>query len=154
MSEVRREADGLLVRYDLLKPPVDPEYIAEREGVDVKFVTFNPDAADKLYGFYDHAASTIYVNSQDSVPEKLFTIAHELGHHILHQEYSAGERYVPRLKAHVESLEETEADHFADNLLAPPSVVKQYASIFDDVELSSLFLVSPEVIDRAKDSGE
>jgi len=152
MSEAKRVAEGLLGRYDLTKPPFDPEFIAEREGVDVKFTSFSEEASSKVHGFYDHEDKTIYVNSEDSVQEKMFTIAHELGHHVLHQTYSAGAGYVPRLKTHVETKEELEADSFAVSLLAPAKVVKQYASVFDDSELSSLFLVSPEVISGVKTS--
>lgn len=154
MSEAKRIAEGLLARHGVTKPPIDPESIAEMEDVNVLFTTFNGEAAETVHGFYDHEKSAIYVNSDDTPQEKLFTIAHELGHHFLHQEYSASEKYVPRLKVHVDTKEENEADEFASCLLAPFGMVANYARVFNNEELRSLFLVSDELITKAQSIGE
>lgn len=150
MSNVHNKAAGLLARCALVKPPFDPQFIAEAIGVHVRFVTFNSDAAPHIHGFYDYQACKIVVNSADSVQEKLFTIAHQLGHHMLHQDYSASARYLPRLKQQVDTPENIAADEFAVALLVPKLTLNHYATVFDEAELSSLFLVSPEIIKRLR----
>lgn len=152
MSKAKLEAQRLLDLHGLNKPPFDPEYIAEMQGVDVNYFVFEGDAAKVVHGYYSHddAKPEIVVNAEDSVEEQQFTIAHELGHHILHAEYSASEGYVPRLKAHVDSAEENEADDFALSLLAPSKVVRHYAEMANDETLSELFVLSPEMISKAK----
>lgn len=65
----------------------------------------------------------IVVNSFDSAARQRFTIAHELGHYILHK----GEK---ELYAHRDvgenNLTEREANIFASNLLMPESLVKSF----------------------------
>lgn len=150
MMKVRAAAERLLDKYQITQAPVDPESIAEKECVDVRYVEFSGEAANEIHGFYDHEACKIYVNSADSVEEKLFTIAHELGHHILHQEYASGEKYVPRLKQHVDSLEENEADAFAVQLLVPSRALEVSSLLYPSNELAKQFLVTEDVISKAQ----
>lgn len=110
MTDIKLRAELLRKKYDLTKPPYNAETIAENEGVDVQFVNFSPEASKKIHGFYDHDEKRIYVNTDDEPQEKLFTIAHELGHHLLHIEHAASAEYVPRLKFEVDTEMEREAD--------------------------------------------
>lgn len=150
MTNIRRVAEGLLVRHKQYKAPIDPETMAEAEGVDVRFVEFSGDATDVVHGYYDAETPAIFVNSADTPEEKQFTIAHELGHHFLHGAYSASEGYVPRLKIEVVSKEEQEADEFARALLVPKAVFEQYSESVSDDVLKAMFLISEDVLQKVR----
>ncbi len=144
-EEIRRKAENLVKKYKFNSPPVDVEVIAEGEGVDVVFVKFKENS-EKIHGFYDHQESRIYVNSEDSLPEKMYTIAHELGHHVLHQEYSASAQYVARAFKTSHSDEEKEADAFASRLLVPSFILEEYSTILKPDEFAHFFIVPDYVI--------
>lgn len=150
MTDVRKFAENLLKKHNVITPPINAENLAEAEGVNVRFLKFKDGAEDLVHGYYDHALSEIVVNRDDSPEEKLFTIAHELGHHLLHQEYSADADYVPRLKVHVDNKYEKEADEFAVQLLAPTRIVDMYSDLFEDADLRKMFLVTQKVLAKAK----
>ena len=152
MTNVKQCAERLLEKYHVNTPPVNAEYIAEKEGVDVVFVEFSGAASGAIHGFYDHDEGKIFVNSEDDSEEKLFTIAHELGHFLLHKEYAASEGYIPRLKTEVNNEQEREADEFAVRLLVPSRFGELYADVFDDSEMSKMFLVSKQVVRQARDT--
>ncbi len=69
-------------------------------------------------GFYDHQTKTIMVNNEQPATRKIFTVAHELGHYILHKgtnnRYDKYHRYTPE-----EIKREFEANDFAAKLLMP-----------------------------------
>ena len=70
--------------------------------------------------FFRNGEPFIAANSKDSLKRKLFTLAHELGHFLLHP-LQEGERY--RLDKYYSvddyNKEETEANYFAASLLVP-----------------------------------
>ncbi len=150
MQNIKNTVAALLEGHKVSAPPVRVEDIAEDSGVEVVFVDFTEDASEKIHGYYDHAAKIIVVNSADSAEEKQYTIAHELGHHLMHQEYSAGEKYVARMKFHVDKPEEREADEFARRLLLPDAFAPIYCDLFSDKEIRSMFLVTNETLQAAK----
>ncbi len=150
MSDIAKSVENLLKKYSVTAPPVRAEYIAEKEGADVVFVTFNGAAAEQIHGFYDHADTTIYVNAADSAEEKQYTIAHELGHHLMHAEHAASEGYVPRLKQHVDSRFEKEADDFATRLLVPVSFASIYDELFSETQMREMFLVTSDTLKAAR----
>ncbi|WP_298257486.1 ImmA/IrrE family metallo-endopeptidase [uncultured Litoreibacter sp.] len=150
MSSITKSVETLLKKYKVTHPPVRVEDIAEGENVDVVFVAFEGGASDRIHGFYDHDEKKIYVNAADSAEEKQYTIAHELGHHVLHAEYAASEGYVPRLKHEVDTVQEREADDFATRLLVPSSFAPMYADLFSDREMQEMFLVTSDMLKVAK----
>lgn len=147
-DKAKREAKKLLEDFGIEYPPIDPELIAESSGVDVVYADF--EGGSDISGFYDFDESRIYVNKDQPATRKNFTIAHELGHHILHQEYARSERYryMPRNNAYAGAKppEEREADAFAASLLVPLDMLKKYSKYSSAYEVSKLFAVSPEVI--------
>jgi Zn-dependent peptidase ImmA (M78 family) len=150
-DKTRAAADKLRAKYGFDTPPIDPEAIAEAANVRVVYVDFDADASDIVHGFFDNEDQKIYVNKKDEALEKIFTIAHELGHWALHQEYLASARYIPRMKnvSHP-SKEEVEADEFAIDLLAPANLVAKVSKSATSEELESIFAVSKDVLRRAK----
>lgn len=144
------EAARLLKKHGYSLPPVDPEKIAEREGIRVVYAEFEAPDDDKVSGFFRLADNTIVVNKAIRENRITFTIAHELAHHALHQDYIRGNNYVPMPRNNEypngKPPEEVEADTFAANLLVPLSMLKRYRPIASVAELSTLFFVSEDVI--------
>ena len=135
-TTVRRMADQLTEVYSA--PPIPALEIAESQGVDVVFAEFG-SSADKVAGFCDFKSGKIYVNAEDITQRQTFTIAHELGHWLLHREFFERdpEAYsiFPRFQAVKESDPyEKEANHFAANLLVPMRLLKSVK----DAPVSSL----------------
>lgn len=150
---IEKIADSLIARHGSSKLPFDVEEISENldPAVNVLYVEFKDEAKDHYHGLFDVKNCQIYVNKEDSVDEKLFTIAHELGHHVLHTDYLQGGHYIPRMKGISEpkNVEEQEADYFACSLIAPRRIVEKYRNIASESELERLFLTNHSAIKKA-----
>lgn len=145
----RAEASRILKEAGISRPPVNPEKIAEDLGIRVVFAKFEPDVSAQISGFFDFESNTIIVNEDIPPRRKTFTIAHELGHAIMHRDYARSEDYqvMPRSNNHEDKPpEEVEADIFAACLLVPKPMLRKYSAIADISELSQVFVVSPDVI--------
>lgn len=145
----RDSAKELLKRHAVRRLPVDPEVIAEAEGIDVVYAEFNEEAAAAISGLYDASSNRIIVNKSLPGNRKTFTIAHELGHFVMHLDYAKSQAYraLPRSNFHRNKpAHEKEADVFAANLLVPCEVLKKYKDVANIDELAELFAVSREVI--------
>jgi len=142
------EALKLLASFGYDEPPVDPVRIANDLGVSVVFAKFaEADAA--VSGFYDPAEDGIYVNSDEYPRRQTFTVAHELGHRMLHLEWAKSNDYKVLRRDDTERYKdpkEIEADTFAAHLLVPKSLLRRYYKIATVQQMSDLFLVSAPVI--------
>lgn len=153
-SEAERQALNLLREHGIANPPVDPEAIAESLGVRVLYADFGDKHRDLISGlirFQEDGSASILVNSATSANRKTFTIAHELGHFVMHKEWAKGPNYVlPRLNGYAATKprEEVEADAFAANLLVPTEMLKKYSRVASVYELSKIFVVSEQVINN------
>lgn len=141
-----REAIRLLNESGLFEPPVNPVEIAHQNGVKVNFVSFSGDSKE-VAGFYDPANSAIYVNQDEAGVRQTFTVAHELGHKILHDEWARSEAYKvlwrdPRRQS--KDRREQEANAFAANLLMPRAMVSGYKDYPVGV-VAKIFAVSEDV---------
>lgn len=144
----KEEANNLLDQFGFTRPPVDPVRICRDLGLDVRFVVFRTKSKE-ISGFYDFEDRTIYVNSEEYPKRQTFTVAHELGHYRLHEEWARSGDY--RVLLRDQSLEEKnpreqEANAFAAHLLVPRSMLDVYRRVATIEELSDLFLVSMPVI--------
>lgn len=153
-KNAREEASKLLSAYKILTPPVDPEFIAEQEGIDVVYVDFNNELSPLISGLYDFESNKIYINKGIASNRKTFTIAHELAHAILHKDYAASNDYraMPRSNRHIgdKPIFEKEADVFAASLLVPTTFLKKYIDYANNFELAQMFAVSEDVISIQK----
>ncbi|MDE0254091.1 MAG: ImmA/IrrE family metallo-endopeptidase [Rhodospirillaceae bacterium] len=119
-------ADQLSRHYS--SPPIPVLEIAERNGVSVTFADFG-ELSEKVAGFCDLDNARIYVNSKDKTERQSFTIAHELGHWILHREKITNKpetyRVLPRFTdPDSDNPLEKEANAFAACLLVPKRLLK------------------------------
>lgn len=145
-----REAIKLLNECGIVEPPVNPIKIAERVmGVSVRFATFRPDESARISGFYDSEDDSIVVNREEFPLRQTFTIAHELGHKVLHEEWARSSDYQVLLrnpKDQNRDFREKEADAFAANLLMPRFMMDEYYDTQSSADLSRLFAVSVPAI--------
>ncbi|HLX54303.1 MAG TPA: ImmA/IrrE family metallo-endopeptidase [Aquella sp.] len=143
------EAQKLLESLGYTKPPVDPLEIAIELNIPVKFVNFS-DEYNNISGFYYYKDNSIYVNKTERPNRQTFTIAHELGHKILHEEWIKSDNYQVLFREQLaipsKDPKEQEANCFAANLLVPKEMLIMYKDIASIDELSTLFMVSKPVI--------
>ncbi|MEP7349416.1 MAG: ImmA/IrrE family metallo-endopeptidase [Sphingorhabdus sp.] len=140
---VTQEADRLSAPFSV--PPIPVIDIAENSGVDVVFADFG-NAGGQVAGFCDFKSAKLYVNANDATNRQTFTIAHELGHWILHRDYF--ERHpddysiLPRLQSVLRSDPfEQEANDFAAKLLVPRRLILPVKDA-PVAELARIFAVS------------
>ena len=144
------KALDLLVRAGINTPPVNPIDVAENIlGVPVKFAIFDATQSERISGFYDSEENEIVVNREEAPLRQTFTIAHELGHKVLHEEWARSSEYQVLLRNPQEQnrdFREKEADAFAANLLMPRFMMDEYYDRSSVSELSRLFAVSVPAI--------
>ena len=126
-----------------------PKEIAENYRLQVFFANFG--MYNEVSGFLDYANRSIIVNVSDAATRKTFTIAHELGHFILHKKLfeEHPEDYTVLMRSPMGAVKdplENEANSFAANLLVPKVFLNKYKDIASISELAKLFIVSEEVI--------
>ncbi|MCL4499834.1 MAG: ImmA/IrrE family metallo-endopeptidase [Chloroflexi bacterium] len=145
---LKERAESLLVRFEIVRPPVDVRKIAV--GLDIEVVEMTQETwfYGMLLGYHDDCY--IVVNKLLSEPKKRFTIAHELGHFQLHREdlaYTAAQE-----KEYLHK----EADIFAAELCMPAKMVRRYAAEWnnDHRTLASIFNVTEvAVVDKLDELG-
>jgi len=121
----KNEAEKIIEKYT--SPPIPVLEVAENNGVDVVFTGFGVHK-DKVAGFCDFKNAKLYINNEDPINRKTFTMAHELGHWILHRELFLSDpdsyKILPRFqKIDSHNNLEVEANTFAANLLVPKELL-------------------------------
>ncbi|WP_126421814.1 ImmA/IrrE family metallo-endopeptidase [Asticcacaulis excentricus] len=147
IRRAKNSAKEIIERFDIKEPPVDPVEIARQLGLRVYFARF--DAANsRISGFYDCDDNAIYVNEEEFPLRQTFTVAHELGHYILHREWAKSNDYKVLMRDEMSSRDpyEIEANEFAGNLLAPRFMLDKYWKELSVTQLSKLFAMSVPAI--------
>jgi Zn-dependent peptidase ImmA (M78 family) len=114
-------------------------------------------ADGEISGVIDLEKKYLYVNKNDSFERQRFTIAHELGHWILHRsEMQSNKEIAVLYRRSIGTSEnpawEQEADCFAGNLLVPEFLLKrtiaelEKTGLAEDALLAKQFEVSRPVI--------
>lgn len=136
--------------------PVDPMKVAIELGLNVQFTHFRQDIAHKILGLLEIQSRTIHVNAEIPTNRATFTIAHEIGHYLLHREWAESQSYKalwrsPEWEKGSKPPEEQEADCFASNLLVPRFMLRRYIQLeTDNHMLAQAFCVSEDVVVYAK----
>lgn len=150
-SKAIKEADQVLRDNFAIEPPIHIDEIAKNYGLKIVEADFGV-YSNSVAGLINPKDNTIYVNKQDSSTRKAFTIAHELGHFLLHNTIlneEGKEKYKVLYRKPLGELNsdpvEQEANCFAANLLVPSSLLVKYKNS-DINTIAKIFGVSPEVI--------
>jgi Zn-dependent peptidase ImmA (M78 family) len=143
---IRQEVNKLLRQCGIHEPPIKVEAIAKSLGVVVRFEPFEDDISGVLYR--DESSTIIGVSSLHHSNRQRFTIAHEIGHLILHEmevHVDKGYRVVLRDSVSSKAVDpaEIDANRFAAELLMPASILRQDVRLYlhdieDDAELRNL----------------
>ena len=121
LEDAERTADALTLIYS--SPPIPSIDIAEENGVHVLFFDFGKHA-ESVSGLVDFPNARLYVNGRDEFERQGFTIAHELGHWMLHKDFYEADperyKFLPRFSSpdRDDPLEQ-EANRFAASLQIP-----------------------------------
>ncbi|TDB26862.1 ImmA/IrrE family metallo-endopeptidase [Stenotrophomonas sp. ATCM1_4] len=153
MNEERARANRLLI--DQWSPrglPIDPAEIARSLGILVEGTVFDFEDDTSLHGvsgqYIGGFIPTIRYEATDSPNRQKFTIAHELGHHVM----GHGDRFRDTAKSFYSNNwdpVEVSANRFAAELLMPHKVMENYVvrqGITDLHQLASIFGVSDAAV--------
>lgn len=142
-AEIGKSASELLEQYNMKDIPIDVVVLAKRMGFVVGnaileddsdgFIVVSPKAND-ISGI--KADKIIGVNAERDIKYKVFIIAHELGHYILHCKNAQERYYAHREHKKGKGEEEQDADFFAASLLMPEELFKKRYNELKGKELS------------------
>ena len=154
MPGIEQRATQLLHDHDALSPPVDIEGLARSLGISVSLEELDNDVSGLM--LIEDGRVNVAINAAHHRHRRRFTLAHEIGHMLLH---ATGDRVVVDRRFYRnewpssgELREEIEANAFAAALLMPESLVREHidarAGITDiDVfRLATLFAVSEQAM--------
>lgn len=119
------KAQDLLDRFWDRKLPIDVMEIAQNLGAIVRYGIFDDiDNNPEEYGVsgairYVEGQPIILINRNFSATRNRFTIAHEIGHHVLHKAEFIDDENTLYRRDHVDDYREIEANKFAAELLMP-----------------------------------
>lgn len=135
LEEARASARALVGKLGLKAPPVPVEKIAKASGARVEFSPFDEELSGMA--FIRDGRPVIGVNSNHHPNRQRFTIAHELGHVLLHRSklgatvmIDKGRNFLPRDSVSTEGVDrfEMQANAFASELLMPEWLIRQVLS--------------------------
>jgi Zn-dependent peptidase ImmA (M78 family) len=129
-SLARRRAQQLLADGGVTEAPVPLERLAELCRATIRYEPFDGEVSGMVH-CRPGGGGVIGVNSEHSKTRQRFTIAHELGHLLLHadEEFHIDEKRPLALRDEVSSQaidpREIEANQFAAELLMPAALVRE-----------------------------
>lgn len=132
MARATTEARRLLERFKVEAPPVAVERLAALLGITLTYEPVSNNISGMLYRVAGHA--TIGINSHHAETRQRFTIAHELGHFVLHPGIPMILDEVVRVNfrddrsALATDAQEIAANQFAAELLMPAAWVNEHVT--------------------------
>ena len=133
----RRKAAELLQEVGIDTPPVPVEQLAECMGAVVRYAPFDGQMSGLLHRSENENRAVIGVNSLHPTVRQRFSIAHELGHLILHKpalqiDQHAFVSFRTSMSSSATDPDEVEANQFAAALLMPEALLKQCVHQFGE----------------------
>ena len=128
-SKARKEAERIVERLRVDRPPVNVEMVARELGLRVHRDVLEKGVSGAL--IRTKGTSQVVVNVLDAKVRQRFSIAHEIGHHVMNHAFKGERVHVDHghiLRRDEESSrgvhrEEIEANQFASSLLMPSSLL-------------------------------
>ena len=133
----RRKAEQLLREAGIVAPPVPVEELAERMGALVRYAPFDGQMSGLLHRSEDGKRAVIGVNSRHPTVRQRFSIAHELGHLVLHEptlqiDLHAFVSFRNSKSSNATDPHEIEANQFAAALLMPEGFLRACLDLLDE----------------------
>jgi Zn-dependent peptidase ImmA (M78 family) len=125
--------------------PVPLEQIARREGIKIELALLDDDLSGM--SFIKNGIAVIVLNLNHHPNRRRFTLAHEIGHHVMHVPYLTNNVHVDKIVLNRDDIssqgvdvKEVQANAFAAELLMPESELRRYHTVDlnDDEFLYSL----------------
>lgn len=130
LNEIQKKARTLLGKFNFQDIPIDVRALAKKLGVRVIFQDLDDDISGLLVIKNDRP--TIGVNDAHHPNRQKFTIAHELGHYVLHRDiddlFIDSKLIYYRDKSSSDGVQqrEIEANSFAAEVLMPATLIRKY----------------------------
>lgn len=133
-KQIRQIVEALLARHKILKGPVPVETIARALGIEIKLDKVDDDLSGFIVRDRQSRRAIIGANKSHHPHRQRFTIAHELGHFLLHEGHTMhldekGDALRVNLRssesARGEDNDEKEANLFAAELLMPAAFLRE-----------------------------
>lgn len=158
-KRIQLKAVDILQEYEIFSPPIPVEEIAADMGLEIRRLPLEGGSVSGLL-YQSDDATVIGVNSKDAPTRQRFTIAHEIGHYLLHgkRKLHVDKGFRVHLRDQTSSeasdVAEIEANQFAAELLMPEMMIREalqdkmidVESDNDLMELANLFEVSLQVL--------
>lgn len=147
IDSARQAARDVLKQYGIMTAPVPVDRIARELGVRVQFAPFDNDLSGMAHIRDD--VVVVGVNSLHAPNRQRFTLAHEIGHVVLHRHILEGAVHVDRVLLRDRNssagtdLLEIQANAFASELLMPTDILEatlggRQVVLDDDAEVATL----------------
>lgn len=144
-KSIEKKVDAILMEYKLDEFPIDIEKLAKELEIKIIREDFEDNIAGLLY--CKKGKKYIGLNSNHHLNRQRFTVAHEIGHYVLH--HPKDDDIILDTKASIfyrtkdisrEQKKEIEANRFAATILMPEELLKNYMkdehiNINDDIAL-------------------
>ncbi len=148
IRNAEKAAASLLEEHKINVPPVNVQSLAEALGASVRLEQLDPNVSGLLVRSPDRRV-VIGVNAQHHPNRRRFTIAHEIGHLVLHKETPGVfvDEHMVHFRADASSKQtdpkEVEANFFAAALLLPKEMLvadirERQLDAMDEVALKAL----------------
>jgi Zn-dependent peptidase ImmA (M78 family) len=126
-----KKAYKLLENLNIDQIPIPVEEIAKRLDIKISYEPFEGDLSVSGLLYRDNSHTIIGVNSNESDKRQRFTIAHELGHFILHEgdqlhvDHNFKVNFRNSVSSQGSNSNEIEANAFAASLLMPEHLISE-----------------------------
>ncbi|KUP25799.1 ImmA/IrrE family metallo-endopeptidase [Paenibacillus sp. DMB5] len=127
-----KSAEKLLNKHRITTPPINVESIAKNLNIDIQYEPFDGQLSGVLIRDSQTSTYVIGVNDKHKKNRQRFTIAHEIGHFLLHKghETHIDTAITVNFRNSISSnglrSEEIEANAFAAALLMPEELLEEY----------------------------
>lgn len=129
-SYIEKKTEEILTNNNVFKAGFDVEKLVKKLNIDIIPEKLDNDVSG-LFVRIDDKPVISYNKNERNLGRKRFTIAHELGHYILHSDKPLFIDKTPKVmfrnsaSSSGEQLQEREANHFAAALLMPIKLIKE-----------------------------
>lgn len=151
MKTIELKASNLLENNDLLATPINVKLLIRKLKIKLDSVDFGSEISGILYS--ENGKTKIGYNEKESEVRQRFTMAHELGHYVLHLNENQNKMFLDNVKVmfrkqavtRIEKNQEREANIFAASLLMPEILVNKR---FEQYTSNNQLLTHEEIISK------